>query len=136
MAVGDRAHEADDVELAFRQVDLSAEQRDAGAILLGLIQKFERVASGAGAAAEHAYDEARSEGDQFFESLRSIVRVLQEFRTIALQHAGQGAGEIVIHERADIARSDLRVDVGIEHFKEIFDAVGCGVGAEFLERLE
>src|SRR5437867_10617969 len=93
MAVGDRAHEAYDVELAFRQVDLSAEQRDAGAILLRLIQQFEGVASRAGTTAEHAYDEARIKGDQFFESLRSFVKVLQEFWTIALQHAGQGAGE-------------------------------------------
>src|SRR5262245_30711381 len=34
LAVGDGAHEAYDVELAFRQIDLSSEQGDAGAILL------------------------------------------------------------------------------------------------------
>ena len=41
-----------------REVDLAAEQGDAGAVLLGLVEQLEAVAGGAGAAAQHAHDHA------------------------------------------------------------------------------
>src|ERR1019366_52880 len=69
-AVGDRAHELDHVERRLGEIDLAAKQRDARAILLRLKDQLEAIAGGAGAAAEHADDQARVEGSELVEGAR------------------------------------------------------------------
>ena len=90
-AVGDRAHEVDHVERQFREVDLAAEQRDARAVFLRLEDELEAVARGAGAAAEHADDQARIEGGELVERARPVVDHLEEARPLGLGQTGEAA---------------------------------------------
>ena len=92
-AVGDRAHQTHDVERRFGEVDLAAEQRDARAVFLRLMDQLETVAGRAGAAAEHADDEARVEGRQLFERARPVVGDLEEARPLGLGEAGEAADD-------------------------------------------
>ena len=77
-------HQDEEGERILGEVDLAPEQRDAGAILLRLVQKLERVPRRSRAAAEHADDEARIEAGKLFQGLRAIVYDLEELRPIRL----------------------------------------------------
>src|SRR6202042_540242 len=95
-AVSDGAHETHDVERRFREIDLAAEQRDARAIFLRLMNELETIAGRAGAAAQHANDEARVERRQLFQRSRSIIGDLEEFRPLRLREAGEAADDCVV----------------------------------------
>src|SRR5215472_17955440 len=87
-AVCDVAHQGYDNERRFGEIDLAAEKCHPSAIAFGLSDQFEGVASGAGAASQHADDEALVERRQLFERLRTTIDNLEKLRTIGLGHPG------------------------------------------------
>jgi len=134
-AVGDRAHHLDHVERRFGEVDLAAEQGDARAVLLRLENQLEAIAGGAGAAAEHADDQARVEGSELVERARPVVDDLEETRPLGLGQAGEAAHDAVVDEiRHDVGRD--QPGVGIEDFEEVAEVAGRRVGAKNVEGLE
>ena len=77
-AVDDQAEELDERELVLGVVDLAAEERDLGPVLLGVVKELECVARRPRRAAEDADDEVRVVPDQLLERLRPVVNDLQE----------------------------------------------------------
>ena len=120
----------------FGQIDLAPEQRDPRAVLFRLTNELETVARGARAAAEDADDHARVERRQLFQRSRPVIGDLEEFRPLRLGEAGETADDRVVDELGDRLRAQAPLDVRIEDLEEIGEAVGGGVGAELLERLE
>ncbi len=77
-AVCDPAKHFDEGERMLGEIDLSAEQRDARAVLLRVGDQLEGVVGGAGAAAEDADDQLRIVTDQLAQRLRTVVSDFQE----------------------------------------------------------
>lgn len=73
-----RPHQADQVQLRLRALDFAPEQRDTGAMSLGLLQKLKGIPGGAGRPAENADHERRIVLGQFGERVRAVARHLQE----------------------------------------------------------
>src|SRR5277367_3468683 len=113
-AVRHGAHEADDVERRFGQIDLAPEQRDPRAVLFRLTNELETVARGARAAAEDADDHARVERRQLFQRSRPVIGDLEKFRPLRLGEAGETADDRVVDELGDRFRAQTPVDVRIE----------------------
>ena len=73
-----RPHQANQVQLRLRALDFSPEERDTGAMSLGLPQKLKGIPGAACRPAENADHERRIVVSQFGERVRAVVRHLQE----------------------------------------------------------
>src|SRR5271166_5031854 len=135
-AVRDGPHKPHDVERRFGEIDLAAEQGDARAMLLRLIDELETVAGGARPSPEHADHEARIERRQLLERFRPVIGDLEETRALGLGEAREAADDRIIDEMRHLVRREAALDIRVEHFEEVRHPVPGGVGAKILERLE
>ena len=122
-AVGNGTHVTHHFQRPLRRIDLSPEQGNPRAILLGLVYQLEAVARRAGTAAEYADHHVRIKARQFLERLGAVVGDLQEARLLLIRQAGETADDGVVDEgRHVIWRQSWHV--GVEHLQEVAEAQG------------
>ena len=97
------------------------------------MDKLKRVAIGTGATAKYTDDELRIVGNELFQCLRTVERILEKLRALVFQNAGKAAHQVVVDELADRLRRNARFNVGVEHFQKVLDAVGRSVFPEDAE---
>src|SRR5690606_12308530 len=94
----------DERELVFRVVDLSPEERRAGAVLLRFGEELERIVRRAGGSAQNTGHERRIVRREFLHELRTVVDNLQEDGTACARHAGEGSRNLVVDEMTKLIR--------------------------------
>ena len=117
----------------FRVVDLAAKERDARAVFLGIVDKFEGVVGGAGAAAEDTDDEVGIVLSEFLHRARAVIDDFQKKRAAGFRDAGEAAEDVVVDEFAKLFRRDTAADVRIEDFEEVAEILPLRFFAEFFE---
>ncbi|MNV68459.1 hypothetical protein D3C71_1613140 [compost metagenome] len=88
-AVGNRAHQHDQIERCFSQIDLAPEQREPRTVTLRLRHQLKRIAGGARSAAKNADDQFGIERGEFLQRLRPVIGHLEKQRSLGTRHARQ-----------------------------------------------
>src|SRR5690349_17278057 len=113
-------------------VDLAAKQGHARPVFLRVVNQLERIEGGAGTSPENPHNQIWVVLRQLFHSAWTVINNLQESRTTRLRHACEGAENVVIDELAQLFRRDAAVDVRIEDFQEMAEALPFRLFAKFL----
>ena len=120
LAFDDAAHQAHDFDRRFGIPDLSAEQSDPRAASFGLCDKFHRIARGARRTAENTDDEVpRVEGSEFLHHARPVINHFQKKRPFGRGNARKGAGDRIIHVKAEIDAARIDWKGGIENLEKM-----------------
>src|SRR6185369_12178975 len=100
-------------------IDLATKESDPRAVFLRVVNQLEGVVSRARAAAQDPDDEIGIVLRQFLHSARAMIDDLEEQRSPGLRNPGQRANDVVVDELAQLLRSDVALNIGIEHFEEV-----------------
>ena len=137
LPVGDEPEKPHKRELVLGRIDFTAEERDAGAVPLGIGHESKRIVRSAGAATQDPHDDRRVIGRQLFGDLRPEVRNLEEDRPARPWHSRQASHDVVGKEPRDVPGLVARGLPGhaIErirkkHLQEMAEAGPLGFDAE------
>src|SRR5437867_456886 len=74
--------------------------------------------------------------NEFLHRLGAVIGDLQKYRPARDRNAGEGAGDPIIDEAAEIMRACAAASVGIEDFEEMPEALRFGFEAKILVRVQ
>src|SRR5512133_2589366 len=136
LAIRDEAEHLDESELVLGLIDLPAEKRDARAVLLGVMNKSERIVGGARAASQNPHDQVGIVLRQFLHGTRAVIHYFEENGPPRLRHSRQAPHDVIIDELAQLFRRYAAVNVRVENLEKIAELFALGVLAKVFEGQE